>query len=89
MLCTLNSIAFHAGLEVDDPLVLRVRDAYLEPFTALAPRAELVALVGLARRTGAVTRAMSYQHAFAGEPRSAEEAADWPVRGWLLETHEL
>lgn len=89
MLCTLNSVAFHAGLAVDDPLVLRVRDAYLEPFTAFAPRAELVELVGLARRTGAVTRAMSYQHAFAGEPRSAEEAEDWPVRGWLLETHEL
>jgi hypothetical protein len=31
---------------------------------------------------------MSYQHAFAGEPRSAEAEEDWPVRGWLLELHE-
>jgi hypothetical protein len=89
MLCTLNSIAFHAELEVDDPRVLRVRDAYLEPFTAFATRAELVEQVTLARRTGAVTRAMSYQHAFDGEPRSAEAEHDWPVRGWLLETREL
>lgn len=89
MLCTLNSIAFHTGREVDDPRVLRVRDAYLEPFTAFAGRSELVELVTLARRTGAVTRAMSYQHAFAGEPREAEAAEDWPVRGWLLETLEL
>ena len=89
MLCTLNSIAYHADCERDDPRVLRVRDAYLEPFTRYADRAELVEMVTLARRTGAVTRAMSYQHAFAGEPRSAEAAEDWPVRGWLLELHEL
>ena len=89
MLCTMNSIAFHSGREVDDPLVLRVRDAYLEPFTAFAPRSELVGYVALARRTGAVTRAMAYQHAFDGEPQSAEAEMDWPVRGWLLETREL
>jgi Phosphotransferase enzyme family len=89
MLCTLNSLAFHAGCDVADPRVLRVRDAYLEPFTTFAAKDDLVELVTLARRTGAVTRALSYQHAFDGEPRSAEEAADWPVRGWLLETAEL
>ena len=76
MLCTLNSIAYHAGCEVDDPPVLRVRDAFLEPYTAFADRRELVELVRLARRTGAVTRAMSYQHAFDGEPRSAEAEED-------------
>jgi len=94
MLATLNSIAWHAGVfgedsSIDDPRVVRVRDAYLEPFTRYADRAELVEMVTLARRTGAVTRAMSYQHAFAGEPRAAEAAEDWPVRGWLLELHEL
>ncbi len=88
MLCTLNSLAFHADCADDDPRLARVRDAYLEPFTTFADRAELVELVTLARRTGAVTRALSYQHAFAGEPRSAEAEADWPVRGWLLEVLE-
>lgn len=89
MLCTLNSIAFHADLDIDDPQVLRVRDAYLEPFTAFATRSELVEQVTLARRTGAVGRALSYQHAFDGEPHAAEAELDWPVRGWLLETREL
>jgi hypothetical protein len=89
MLCTMNSIAWHAKREVDDPLVLRVRDAYLEPFTAFATRTELVEYVDLARRTGAVPRAISYQHAFEGEPRSAEEEMEWPVRGWFLEMREL
>lgn len=88
MLCTMNSLAFHAGCELDDPRVLRARDAYLEPFTTYADRAELVELVTLARRTGAVTRALSYQHAFDGEPRSAQAEMDWPVRDWLLEVHE-
>ncbi|MGA9746229.1 MAG: phosphotransferase [Nocardioides sp.] len=88
MLATMNSIAFHAGCEVEDPRVLRVRDAYLEPFTTRTDRAELVALVELARRTGTVGRALSYQQAFVGEPRSAEAAEDWPVRGWLLELLE-
>jgi hypothetical protein len=89
MLCTLNSVAVHTGRQVDDPRVLRVRDAYLEPFTVLAPRAELVELVRLARRTGAVSRALCYRHAFEGEPRTVEADYDWPVRGWLLETLEL
>lgn len=88
MLCTMNSLAFHAGCALDDPRVLRARDAYLEPFTGLATRAELVTYVDLARRTGAVTRALCYQQAFHGEPRSAEAAMDWPVRGWLLELLE-
>jgi hypothetical protein len=38
MLATLNSIAFHAGTlredrRMDDPRLLRIQDAYLEPFT--------------------------------------------------------
>ncbi len=41
MLATLNSIAFHAGAlredrRMDDPRVLRIRDAYMEPLAAWA-----------------------------------------------------
>ncbi len=39
MLCTLNSLAWHAKCELDDPRVVRARDAYLEPFTEYAGRA--------------------------------------------------
>jgi hypothetical protein len=69
---------------IDDPRVLRVRDAYLEPFTALAPRAELERLVDLVRRTGCLTRALSYRAALTGEPVSAHEEHEFPVRDWFL-----
>lgn len=85
MLCTLNSIAFHAGCERDDPRVQRIRDAYLEPFTGSASRASLLQWVDLARRTGAVSRALCYQLAYVGDDGGKEAEDDYPVRGWLLE----
>ncbi len=85
MLATLNSIAFHAEVERDDPRVERVRDAYLEPFGAYGSRADLQHWVSLARRTGCVTRALSYRNALEGEDESAFAELEWPVRGWLLE----
>jgi hypothetical protein len=88
MLSTLNSIAHHAKTPRDDPRVQRVRDAFLEPFTTLAPLATLQHLVTVARQVGCVTRALSYVHAFEGEPIAAEAAEDFPVRGWLLELLE-
>lgn len=88
MLCTLNSIGFHVGCELDDPRVQRVRDAYLEPYTTYADKAQLMEYVGLARRVGCVTRALSYRSAFVGEPVSTEAEYEFPVRGWLLEMLE-
>jgi len=88
MLCTLNSIGHHAGLGLDDSCVLRVRDAYLEPFTTYAARPDLVRCVELARRVGCVARALSYQAALLGEPLSAHAEEDFPVRGWFLELLE-
>jgi hypothetical protein len=89
MLGTMNSVAFHAGLYADGqpvlaPEVLRVRDAYLEPFTALAPRADLVRQVRLARRTGCVGKAMAYRAALDGEPLSADAGLGFPAPAWLL-----
>lgn len=86
LLATANSVAFHAGTEVTDPRVRRVRDAYLEVYADHGSAAERERWVGLARRTGCVTKALSYVRAFEGEPPSAEAEQDWPVRGWLLET---
>lgn len=85
MLCTLNSIAHHAGCGIDDPRVVRVRDSYLEPFASYAPRADLVRYVDLARRTGCVARARAYLAALEGEPVSTHAEYDFPVRGWLIE----
>lgn len=85
MLTTLGSIAHHSGCEVDDPRVRRVRDAYLEPFTTYAPRSELFDLVDVARRAGAVTRALSWQVALVDAPTPVHREYDFPVRYWLQE----
>jgi Phosphotransferase enzyme family len=90
MLGTLNSIAWHAGLfgddgRVDAPEVVRVRDAYLEPFTAYVDRATLVRGVHVARRTGCVGKALSYRAALTGAPLAAHREMEFPVRAWLLE----
>lgn len=85
MLCTLNSVAWHAGCELDDPRVLRVRDAFLEPFTAFASRSDLVAMVEAARGAGCVLRARSYLEDLRGEPLATSVEHDFPARGWLLE----
>lgn len=88
LLVLMNSLAWHAGCELDDRRVTRVRDAYLEPFTAYADRPALLHLVDLVRRTGCVTRALSYRAALAGEPVATHREHDFPVRGWLLEVLE-
>ena len=93
MLATLNSIAAHAGVlpsdnPMDDPRVLRIRDAYLEPFTGLGSRKELLRSVALARSTGCVTRAVSWERALQDAPITVAMSEDFPVRGWLLELLE-
>jgi hypothetical protein len=93
MLATLNSIAFHAGVRradrrMDDPRVLRIRDAYLEPFTSLGSRKELLRWVMLARSTGCVTRAISWEGALQDAPATVVAAEKFPVREWLLELLE-
>jgi Phosphotransferase enzyme family len=93
MLATMNSIAFHAGVfpegrPIDDPRVLRVRDAYLEPFTRYATRHDLVRHVGLARRIGCVGKALSYQAALGDASLGVHAEYEFPVRGWLLELLE-
>jgi hypothetical protein len=88
MLVTMNSLAWHAKCEVDDPRVLRARDAYLEPFTRYAGRRALLRYVELARRTGCVARSLSYRAALTGEPVATHRDYDFPVRAWLLEVLE-
>ena len=85
MLVTLRSIAHHGCCEVSDPRVQRVRDAYLEPFTAHAPRAELIAVADVAQRVGAVARALSWRAALLGTPTPVHGEYDFPVRRWIQE----
>jgi Phosphotransferase enzyme family len=93
MLATLNSIAFEAGVPVDgrqfhDSRLLRLRDAYLEPFSSLCGVEELRRSVGLARSTGCVTRALAWEGALQEAPLSMIAKYEFPVRTWLLELLE-
>ena len=60
----------------DDPRVLRLRDAYLDGFTDLAPRAELVRALELARRLALIAHALTWDRVLRAMP-----AADVP-EGW-------
>lgn len=55
------------GMAAGDPVVLRVRDAYLEPFTDLAPHRALVADLELACRVGKAARALVWDRAVRAE----------------------
>jgi Phosphotransferase enzyme family len=48
---------------VDDPQILRLRDSYLDVFSELAPRAELVEALELACRVGKIARALTWNRA--------------------------
>lgn len=48
----------------------RLRDAYLEPFAGIAPKAELVETLGLAARVGKVARALTWQRAIGADPQA-------------------
>jgi hypothetical protein len=58
MLVGLGYLAKRLKVGHDDPRILRLRDAYLEGFTPLAPRTELVETLELAVRVGWIARAL-------------------------------
>jgi Phosphotransferase enzyme family len=67
------------------PELDRLRDAYLEPWTSVATRDQLVRLLRLATWTGMIGRALTWRAA--ARHASAEELADWgsSIPGWLAE----
>jgi hypothetical protein len=75
MLVGLGSVRRQLGVSVDDPVVTRPRDAYLEVFTDLAPRRELLAEMRLACTVGKVARALVWQRTVGMEGAPADEAS--------------
>ena len=81
---TLRFAARGAGLEVASPAIRRLRDAYLEPWSAAAPRADRERAAGLAFALGTIVHALSWyevvtlvEDAGAREPELlAEELAE-------------
>ena len=82
---TFNSIAYHTGRTPDDPAFGRLLDAYLEAWTDLAPRADLVRAAALARGLGCVGRSLAWERALLDlEPDEMDGHGD-AIAGWLME----
>jgi hypothetical protein len=87
LLVALRVVGMLHKLPEGAPELLRLRDAYLEPWTADFTRAELEAAVHLALRVGGVSRAHSYRLALAEASRAEIEETGSGVPLWLLETY--
>jgi hypothetical protein len=90
LLVTFRSIASRGlgDASAERRALLRLRDAYLEPWTNHHTRAELTAAVPLAMRVAIVGRSLSWKDALSGIP--PEEHGPWTdnVGGWLLDLFE-
>jgi hypothetical protein len=60
LVVTLRSTAYRFDLEPGGAELLRLRDAYLEPWTTFGTRSELVAAFDTAYRTGTIARALAW-----------------------------
>jgi len=69
LVVTLRALAYRLGLEAGSPQLLRLRDAYLEPWEAFGTRAELADTSDLARRTGTLQRALAWYDTVLAMPR--------------------
>jgi hypothetical protein len=88
LLVTLRVVAHIAELPYGSPELLRLRDAYLEPWTGEHDRADLLDAARLAVRVGGVSRADCYRRALLeASPEGRAEFGD-AVPAWLLEQQE-
>ncbi|BCJ75601.1 phosphotransferase [Catellatospora sp. IY07-71] len=85
LLIALRVAAERYGLRPGDPVLARLRDAYLEPWTAYGTRAQLATEVEPAIQAAKVSRALSWQRSLADADE--QELAEWgdAVPGWLAE----
>jgi hypothetical protein len=88
MLATVNSVAWHAKCERDDPRIESLVATYLAQFSDFGTVEELRPLVADARTVGCVSKALSYERSFTAADLEAEADEEFPVRGWLLELLE-
>lgn len=86
LLVTLSAIAYRYELAPDAPDLARLRDAYLEPWTAGRSRRELVELAAAAIAVAPVSRARSWERALTAVPPAERGEYREAVPGWL---HEL
>jgi len=85
LLVTLRSVADALSLAEDAPELLRLRDAYLEPFTASATPSRLRELVRLATWTGILGRVAIWRAALRHAGPGELDAWKTAVPEWLAE----
>jgi hypothetical protein len=83
MLVGLGMLPYFLEVAVDDPILDHLRDAYLEVFTDLAPRAELVAELELACRVAKIARVLTWERALQAQGDEETDYADAPLRTFL------
>ncbi|MGO1053320.1 phosphotransferase family protein [Crossiella sp. CA198] len=85
LLVSLRVAARRFELDQEAPEMLRLRDAYLEPWSDLGTPAELRRTLALTTKVGAISRALAWERALLGADESA--LAEWAeaVPGWLGE----
>jgi hypothetical protein len=90
LLVTFRSIANRGlgGAAVQKQTLDRLRDAYLEPWTAEHARAELAVIVPIAMRLAIVGRAFSWHRALTGIP--VDDQGEWAgaPAAWLMDLFE-
>ncbi len=84
-LVTSRSLSYHAGWAPDGPELARLRDAYLEGFTDLAPLESLRESLRIAYDVASIGRVLSWERAL--QDATPDEAAPWRenVTGWVEE----
>jgi hypothetical protein len=88
LLIALRVVADRMKLPYGDAALLRLRDAYLEPWTADFDRPAMHEACRLALRVGGLSRALTYRSALMeGTPQDHEEFGDGMPQ-WLLEFYE-
>lgn len=88
LLVSLRVAADQFKVAEGDPAVLRLRDAYLEPWSDLADRETLLADVRAAVQLAKIGRSLAWQRALAEADEAARAEWGGGVAGWLDELRE-
>ncbi len=88
MVTTLNSVAYRLGIEADAPPLARLRDAYLDAWTDVLPRAALAEVLAIALDLGRIGKSAAWARALDGlDPSDMDGHGDAPAL-WLLDLVE-
>jgi hypothetical protein len=83
MVVCLRAVAYRFGLDEAGAEVTRLRDVYLEPWSALMSSSDARRAFGLAQIVGTMCRALTWNRVLTGVPRDAWGEDAGAVSGWV------